>query len=515
MMRRSVKAATRPYAVLPLLGLLASMGWGIEAHAQDAPSRGPALTVVPRAGVTVTATDNSRNSGGNGADLITRASGGVQVRKSGGRVQGALDYTLSALVYANDSGSNNFQNALNGFATAEVVDDWAYIDANARISRQLISAFGLQSSDSSLGNANQAEVATLSLSPYVRGRLGGLANYEARLSHSETRSDASGNSDSSTTGASALLSGGNPSSLFSWVVSVSRQSYDFSEGRRTEDDRLRGVLTLALNPQFSVSAIGGRESNNFTDLDKQSRSTSGFGLDWRPTTRTRLSAERERRFFGDAHAVSFDHRMSRAALRLSSSRNVASGVQQLASRSLGTAFDLFFFQFESIEPDPVLREQLVNSFLLANGISPSAVVSAGFLTSGITIDRRNDVSLALRGVRDTLTLVASTTDSSRPDGVALVGDDFDVSNVIRQRGYSIGWARRLTPRSSFNLNLSLNRTTGRLGSQSTELRSLSATWSNRISERGSMSLGARHSQFDSTSNDYTENAIVGSLSITF
>ncbi|MES2960125.1 MAG: TIGR03016 family PEP-CTERM system-associated outer membrane protein [Pseudomonadota bacterium] len=485
------------------------------AQPAEKTEREPALSVVPRAGVTLTATDNNRSSGSGEADLITRLSAGVQVRKTAGRVQGALDYTLSGLLYARDADESNFQNELNAFGTAEFVDNWVYLDASANVSRQLISAFGSQSSDSSLDNSNQAEVATYSLSPYVRGRLGSLADYEARLSHAATRTDASGSSDSTINGGSLLLRGGNPLTLFSWSVTGSRTSYDFSEGRRTEEDRVRGVLTLALNSQLSVSAIGGREANNFTDLDKQSRSTSGFGISWRPTARTRFTAEGERRFFGTAHAASFEHRTPRSAIRFSSSRNVGSGLQRLASRSLGTAFDLFFLQFASVEPDPVAREQIVNDFLQANGISPTAVIASDFLASAVTVDRRQELSYTLLGVRDTITLLASVTDRRRLDTVAVVDDDFNNSRDIKQRGYDIGWARRLTPRSTFNLGLSQSKTTGDLSALATDLRTLRASWSSRLDKKTTVSLGARHSKFDSESNPYTENAVVGTLSTTF
>jgi uncharacterized protein (PEP-CTERM system associated) len=493
--------------------------FGSAAHAQSddiAGARSLALSIVPTLSVSQTATDNARGGSRRGEpDLITTASAGVQVRKATGRVRGALDYSLSGVVYARDADENNFQNALRAFATAEVVEDRAFVDARASVSRQLISVFGTQLADNRLGNDNQAEVATFSISPYVRGNLAGLVGYEARLSHAASRSDSSRNADSNTSLASLQLNGGNQRRLLSWTATAARQSYDFSGGREVESDTLRAVLSLAINPQLSVSAIGGRESNDFTSLDKESRSIAGFGLTWLPTQRTRLAAERERRFFGNSHSVQFQHRMRRSAVRFSSSKNLVSDAERFSTSSFGTVFDLFFLQFESIEPDPVRRELLVNNFLRANGISPTTPVIGGFLSSAVTVEQRQELALTLQGIRDTVTFSATQSNSRRADTVVQVDDDFTNGATVRQRGFTVNWARRLSPVSSVNFGLAQQRSRGSFSGQSTELRTLNATWSSRLGERTTVSLGARRSEFDGSSNPYDEHAITGSLSMSF
>lgn len=41
-------------------------------------------------------------------------------------------------------------------------------------------------------------------------------------------------------------------------------------GRDNKADRLRGVLTYRINPEFRVNLIGGIESNNYQSLDMES-----------------------------------------------------------------------------------------------------------------------------------------------------------------------------------------------------------------------------------------------------
>ena len=50
-------------------------------------------------------------------------------------------------------------------------------------------------------------------------------------------------------------------------------------------------------------------------------------------------------------------------LRISSSRDVSDPSAGQPGHRLGTAYDLFYSQFASVEPDPTKRDQLVRSFL--------------------------------------------------------------------------------------------------------------------------------------------------------
>ena len=58
-----------------------------------------------------------------------------------------------------------------------------------------MSAFGVQSDGTSIPNANQTEVSTFRLSPYLRGQLAGSTNYEARYAWTTTRTGTTEASD--------------------------------------------------------------------------------------------------------------------------------------------------------------------------------------------------------------------------------------------------------------------------------------------------------------------------------
>ena len=503
---------------LPLIGLVAMAAAGAQAQTanSDAAATGRAFSIVPTFNVSTTLTDNSRlTPTDRQSDLITLVTPGLRITSNGGRVKGFLDYSLSGVVHAKNSSSNELQNALNAAVTAEAIENWAYLDVSANISQQTISAFGTQSNDSTLVNENRTEARTFSLSPYVRGSLAGLANYNARLTHTSTHSSASTASNVTSTDAALRLSGANSLGIMNWSADASRQVIDFSAGRQTENDRLRAVLTFAVDPQLRLSVIGGREANNYVSLDKQSHSITGFGIDWTPTERTKVSASGERRFFGNSHSFVFEHRTPRSVWRISDSRDISTGFNQPALGSQGTIYDLLFAQFASLQPDPVLRAQLVNDFLRAAGIPPSAVLPTGSLTSAVTLQRQQELSFALLGLRDTVTFAASQSEARRLDSVVAVSDDFANSNQVRQRALSVNWAHRLTPQSALNLLASLARTSGTVGSQSTSLRTIALNWTSSVGPRSNLVLGARHAVFDGATRSYTESAVTASLGIRF
>jgi uncharacterized protein (PEP-CTERM system associated) len=399
--------------------------------------------------------------------------------------------------------------------TAELLESRVFVDVEAGISQQLISAFGTRSADSALGNANRTEVSNYALSPYVRGRLGAAAQYEVRLRYASTHSNHSSSFDNDTASGEAQFSGLTTLTPLTWSAQLSRTVTDYTAGRRTEADLARGVLTWAVTPQLKISAIGGAESNDYLSLDKQSHADYGMGVEWRPSERTTLSAQRENRFFGDSHALSFVHRTARTIWTYTDSRGIVTTPNQSSIGSLGTAFDLFFQQFAPLEPDPIARRQLVNAFLQSNLIDPNRQLLATFLTSAATVERTQNLSFALLGLRDTLTVSASQGRTNRLDVLVIDGGDFSTADEIVQRGISFDVTHRLTPLATLSLGGLYQRVTGSPIGQTTLLRSLTALWATQLGRRTHLSIGARHSHFTSVTLPYDESAVYASLRLTF
>ena len=299
-----------------------------------------------------------------------------------------------------------------------------------------------------------------------------------------------------------------------WSLDASRQVSDFSDGLTYRSDRVRGVLTYAVNPELSISAIGGRESNDFESASKTTYTNGGAQLRWVPNQRTSLSALFERRFFGNAHAVDFNYRTRRTAWTFSDSRDVAPTPERLARVRIGIVYDIFFQQFASAEPDPVLRDLLVRRFLEANGINPNTPIFGGFLASGASLQRLQSASFALIGIRNTLTVRTLFGNTQRVTRFA-VNPTLDDATRVRQRSFFVDLSHRLTPLSSASLAFGSQRNTGSVSEQTSTLTSLSANYSQTLTPRVGVSAGARVVHFSSATQPYDERAVFGNIRVAF
>jgi uncharacterized protein (PEP-CTERM system associated) len=495
--------------------VMASAGAYAQESGSDSGLR-RAVSIVPRVSVTETLTDNVRlSSVDKQADLITEISPGIRISSEGRRLKGYFDYSLSKIAYAQSSSSSQFQQALNTFGTLEAVDNWAYLDFSGSISQQAISAFGTQSIDNTSVNSNRAEVSSYRISPYVRGRLGDLASYEARYSRAGTNSDSAVASDVKTTDGVLKISGDSAFRNLGWSADASQQTIDYSAGRPTEADLLNLGLSYVITPQLRVSGRAGREANNYTSVDKKSYGTSGFGVNWSPSAMTTLSASRDHRSFGDAHSLSFEHRTARTAWKFTDSKDILVTPSQTGIASLGSIYDLLYRQFASIEPNPAARAQLVNAFLQANGVSPNATAISNFLTSAVSLEHRQDLSFALLGVRDTITFIATRSESSRLDTLSTAVDDLTKSSLVRQRGFSVNYAHRLTPDYSLGVLASQQNISGVSSLQDATLRLLNFNVTGKVGKQATVSVGVRHVVYNSSTAPYVENAVIGTLIVQF
>lgn len=505
-------------------GLLALAAAGASAQGNDGASGsgGRAFYLVPTLTVSATATDNvDLTATDKQADLIAQISPGIQLGGQSGRTRGFLNYALTASLYAKAKESSTFYNALNAQLNSEVVQDWLFVDASASISQQIISPFGTQSPDPSLNNPNRTEVSTVNVAPYASGQIAGQVNYLARAFYTYTNSGTSQASNSSAWGALLAFDSTTRWSKLAWGLDLTYREVNFSEGR-SEFDQLNVLsLTYALTPEFKVSLRGNTERSNLVSLDTETTSGWGAGLRWNPSPRTNLFLEYDQRVFGSSHVYSFDYRSPRTVWAISSRQGLSTGQTNgrgqftAGQGSPGTAFDLLFAQFASVQPDPVLRAQLVNNFLRANGIDPNASLNTGYLPNQVTEELRNEASVAWLGQRSTVIFNVYQTKANNLGPLSNPGNDFANGNQIEWRGFGLNFSHRLTPRATLTAGLAQQQTSESQGSQETTLRTGNLMWSNQIAERATLSVSARRTIFSSTTAPYNESALLASLSMQF
>ena len=451
------------------------------------------------------------------AELITTLSPGISLRTRSGRVQGSLDYTLNAIVHARDASRNQLQNALNANVAAELIEQHLFVNATAGISQQTISAFGTQAGGTGLVNDNSTEVYSVSISPSFRTKLGSYADLRASAAWSATAASATDLGDSSALNAAVGLSGGQ--GRWGWGLDASWTQSDFNTGRKTNNDLVFGTIRYAPMYDLQLSVRGGIEGQTVRTGQRQTTDFYGYGINWQPSPRTSLTYQRDERYFGRSQSLSFQYRRAKSIWSYTDSRGInGEGKYNPLYLNQGPTvsnFNLFFALFAPLEPDPVLREQLVRNFLQANGIDPNAAVSSGFLNSGQTVQRSQNLSVALIGQRTTLTLSSFATATEPVETANLTSGDLANVGRIRQVGYTAGASHRLTPTSSAGLTASFQRTLDEPTQAGNEERLLTLSWTGQIGYRTFASANVRRTVFSSTTNPYNESAINASIRWTF
>lgn len=496
-------------SVLMILGggLLA-----LQGHAQDAAgARG--VVVVPRLAVSETYTDNLKLSTGDGdAALITTVSPGLSIASRTGRIRGALDYALNGVVYTKSEERNQIRHTLSSQANVEAIENWLFINGTANISVQPVSAFGtvVPGSNDLRRNGNSTEVASLTLSPSVRGRLGGWFSYRATLNAAESRAKDGVAGDNRSHGFNLSIAGLGDGRVLNWALALDGMRGSPGSGRSTRTESATGSLDIRPDVDWRFGLTAGSERSDLSAVRSTTAPTYGASAQWTPTPRTQANASWNRHDYGNAHALTFQHRMARSVWRISDQQSVSQpGIQGLSGRR--TNYELMFLQFEGLEPDPVRRDALVRAFLQSAGLSPDAISTAGYLTATSTLQRRQEMSFALQGVRSSLTFALSRSRSHRLDLNSQAADDLDQSEHLTQRGFTLSMSHRLTPDDTATLGYTLQQSRGDAARQSSELRSLVANWSVRLGRRTSVQLGLRRTSFDSPIQPYRENALLANL----
>ncbi len=278
------------------------------------PSWGQGLTILPTLSLTETLTDNRDvQASAKRSDLITQVSPGLSITARRGAIHGSLSYSANGVAYARESSLNTVYHSLSSVGNLELLDGRAGVSASASAGRQVVSAFGVQGTDTTLNTGNQAQVYSYNLSPYLRGRLLGDVAYQVNVGYSSSRSDAAGLGDSTSLTASASLSGRIGS--VGWGLDASRAVSEQADQARTHNGRFGGSLNYSPDIEVQLTLRAGSEVSDLQS-GQSTRSTNwGAGASWTPGPRTSIRFDTDRRFFGRTRAMS-----SAAALPSASGR---------------------------------------------------------------------------------------------------------------------------------------------------------------------------------------------------
>jgi len=498
-----VSQPTRPSdwqrAVRIALVLIASGSYGM-AH-------GTSWRATPEIRLTETYSDNATLVAGPDArnGWITTLAPGLRVTGAGPRVAAFVDFKHDESYYHGQSSSNASRNSLTSYVTVEAVDNWMYVDASAAITPRSSSIFSLNTANTNNAATNQAETRVVQVSPYVRGRVFGSTDYLMRFNTIDARSTDDTLAHTTVeqlTG--SLRNSGGPGGIV--------DSDTFGQRR---DDRVQAGLNFPVTSRLHVLALTGRERTNFVSGTDESLATPGVGFEWRPSERTRATGIRQKRFFGYGHDLSVTHQTGRTAWRYSDVKDVSVLPMGLAGFSRGSVYELMADLMRISVSDPTALDVAARAQTDQIGPVGGIFDATGVLASRIFLDRTQQASVALLGIRGIVTLLVQQRDQQLLEGnQPPIIDDFTLSPEIRDRSTLLSWAHQLTPVATLNISaLYLKRQGLSVPDLEATQRSGTMMVNVRLSPKASASVAVRITNFSNfvAVGPIHERALVGSL----
>jgi uncharacterized protein (PEP-CTERM system associated) len=487
-----------------LLTACAALALAPGAHALD-------WKIEPSLETYATFTDNARQSATDEDDaLILGVAPGFVLRSEGSRrVEATLQYGMRGVWRFGDDRDDAIHHNLNALGKAELIEDFLFVDGNARVSQELISLIGSPAS-ADVNDRNRADVASIALSPYIRKRLGTFAQTELRYTASSTHYGENAASDAHSNGFSALLASGTRFDDLDWSL-----NYSISDNVNRDDVDTRfesaGItLGYALSRKLRLTGSYGHDWNDYpappgTDTEGASYSA---GFAWAPTRRTSLELSAGERYFGSTYNVAARHRTRTTNWNLGYTQDV-SDTSQFRTNT-GTLYDYLC-------PNSSGGVDLVSGWQFDFPPAPGCVPFGSY--QGPVFDLRSGVFIAktLRsGVSwgvNKLTSSLNYTDSRR----------LFTSNGVEDRTTALALTAvyRMSQQTSLNAGLTFTRIQVPeplvTPARDDDWTAFSLGVDHRFAENLSGALIFRRNERDSNvaTGDYTENSLTASVNMRF
>ncbi len=415
-------------------------------------------------------------------------------------------------------------------SSAQLIENFLFLDTDARIQQQSGSIIGQQSVDPSLLSASNVETRTLSIAPYIRGRIGNDVNYSLRYGVNRTNSDSKSAPGSTITLGSFHLGGGVGNTPFKWAFDTRQSTTQYSAGTHVDTDARSSIFSLsyAIQTNLIVTVRGGKDFNGvLAAQDNSQHRAYGMQVDWALNPQARVSASRDKKSFGDSFSYQFQYRNAISAFQISLAQSLNTLAGNLLTNPVGAlALVANTDRFESVPADDRLNQalQYLTSLGMVTQVAPG-VYDFGLLSKVVTqqsyVDRRLAASYAWTRGRDTVMVSAYRSRQTGVSSLFFTGVPDDLSTaggVVLSRGASLSVLHKLTPLSSLAFTTNMSKGSSVTSGAANSLqRRYDLTLNTRLGQHTTGSVGVRHVTLDGSggTTSYAENALTGVLGLNF
>ena len=478
-----------------------------------------------------TYTDNVRlaPSGQEQSDWVTEVIPGFRIEAGGARLQFVADYAFEQRFYVNNSGDNGHNHHLASNALLDVWERKLFLQASAVIAQQNLSPLGVQSASNINLSGNRTETRQTTISPYWISRIADTANLQAR--YTWFRSDQSGDDanvyDTESNAINLSLGNLGEPRNFGWSIVYNKQEIESTQGQFDQRE-LESVIATGrwrIYPTLYALASIGRDDNTYgTTRGSTGGDIYDVGFEWIPSQRTHVRATIGDRYYGTTYSLDAAHRTRLTTWTIRYAEQIVGtpGVFS-APTSTSTALTLDNL-FQSQIPDPVARQQAVNALIVQAGLPATLASSVDFLTNQVTLSKRLDGGVGIRGQRGALILHFFRDDrQNESTGATLLGTDpFSISDNVVQTGFSTIFNWRFSSQTAGMITYSFGRSRfegDRFGGaprvDKNNIFVVGLTHQLQTKVRGAVDYRMTERTSTDTSLDTKEHAIIGTLSIAF
>ncbi|HTD04333.1 TIGR03016 family PEP-CTERM system-associated outer membrane protein [Undibacterium sp.] len=492
-------------ATLPPLAMTLAAG----AHAAE-------WKITPTVNLTETYTDNVRLAPDNQkqSSFITAVSPGVDFSAVGAQARMRVSYQMQNLYYTRDANGITTNHLLNADGNTALVKDLFFLDGSASITQQNQNPFGPEANNNLNLSSNRTEVRTYRASPYFKHAFDNQASAELRYTHDSVTSSTGGLNDSTGDQVSLSVASGTAFQKVKWGFHYDDQKSTFKDAFNSLESQTGGLdLSYNLSSRFALTASSGYEKNSYISLDgkKPQGAYWSAGFNWSPSERTNLAFSTGRRFYGQTFSLTGTQRTRATAWALGYHEDLTTTRQQfLVPGSVNTSTFLNQLWQTSI-PDPIVRQQLIDSFIRSNGLPSSLAQPINTFSNQVFLQKMLQGSVAVTGAQNTV--VFSLYNSRREAQSAAIGPT-DPSNLnslgdVKQTGASVLWNLVFSPRTSANFSLGYDRADASSTGERDYNKLFRAAITRDLQPKLKATLEYRHNQKDSNIgvNDFRENAL--------
>jgi len=468
------------------------------------------------------------------SNWITEFTPRLSVRRAGARLKANADYSLQGLLYADGTNSSKVRHNLNALANAELVKEWFYLDAGARMSQELLSLNNGIGLGDSVGIGNTTSVGGYTLSPYLKHRLGSAATVEARVSLNGVFIGNGGLSDTTTTRYKLSAVSGNDFLPLSWGANYNRSDTRNSGATNpgnSGSEQASVNARYSLSKKFGLLANASMEKNDFTGVSTSNivRDYSSYGLGMfytpsryfsmdalynqsdngdflsgsvtlNPTLRTSISATSSKRAYGRSYGLNLTHRTRQSNWSLRYQDDLTTSQQQF----LNPLGNLVYYDCPT-GPEPYVSNVEPSSpacLLKAVALFNPVLVNQTYLSKTLS----GTVSYTLRRNTWMLNLFDTRREFQNLGG----GND-------TTRGLQASWSLRPAAHTTFTLTGGMSKVESSTGNRQDDLWNLGLVTTHQFQPKVSGSVEARHQERKSNQagSDFSENSVAARMNMTF